>query len=387
MSLGQKFESQMTEYTDAETGVKVKRLTNGKYNSSHIYFTNNSLYDNNSKLVILSDRGERQNYYSIDLNTYEFTQVTDLPELKFPGHYSLYEGIVDGTGGYVYFTKGRDLMRVDLHTLEEKKIYEIPEGFARHVISCKSGGEYVYTSIYRIADMPPQSERFLRAPRPLSRIIRIKNDGSGSEVIREEDYWIAHVNVSPTDETKITYCHEGGWRLVDNRIWGMDVTTGKVWKICGNIPCQNPDGSTSTYAIGHEYWYADGKRIGFHGGYGDKRIIGHINYDDTGLIYTPFDYNTGHTFSLDEKIIVGDGDRAGRYLRVWKYDGQNYSAPRALCRHDSSWKTQSCHVHPRVFPDGKHVLFTSDRDGYEQVYITELPEFQSLIPLERVSKI
>ena len=56
MSLGQKFESQMTEYTDKETGVKVKRLTNGKYNSSHIYFTNNSLYDNNSKLVILSDR-------------------------------------------------------------------------------------------------------------------------------------------------------------------------------------------------------------------------------------------------------------------------------------------------------------------------------------------
>ena len=386
MSLGQKFESQMKEYTDAETGVKVKRITSGKYNSSHIYFTNNSLYDNNSKLIILSDRGESQNFYSVDLNTYEFTQVTDLPKKEFPAHYSLYEGIVDAIGGYVYFTKGRDLMRVDLRTYEEKKIYEIPEGFARHVISCMNGGEYVYTSIYRVADMPPASERGLRAPRPLSRIIKIKNDGSESKVIREEDYWIAHVNVSPTDENKITYCHEGGWRLVDNRIWGMDVNTGKVWKICDNIPCKSADGSTSSYAIGHEYWYADGKRIGFHG-YGANRIIGHINFDGSGLVYAPFEYNTGHTFSLDEKLIVGDGDRSGRYIRVWKYDGENYSEPRVLCRHDSSWKTQSSHVHPRVFPDGKHVLFTSDRDGYEQVYISELPEFESLLPLERVSKI
>ena len=62
MALGEKFPCEAKIYTDKDTGAEMIRLTSGRYNSSHIYFTNNSLYDNDSKLVILSDRSGTPNF-------------------------------------------------------------------------------------------------------------------------------------------------------------------------------------------------------------------------------------------------------------------------------------------------------------------------------------
>jgi hypothetical protein len=55
-------------------------------------------------------------------------------------------------------------------------------------------------------------------------------------------------------------------------------------------------------------------------------------------------------------------------IRLWRYDGTEYGPPRVLCCHDSSMHIQQAHPHPRVSPDGKYVLFTSDRSGYCNVY-------------------
>jgi len=43
---------------------------------------------------------------------------------------------------------------------------------------------------------------------------------------------------------------------------------------------------------------------------------------------------------------------------------------------------QQVHVHPRFTPDGRGVLFTSDRSGYGNVYLVEVPEFDRLPPAE-----
>lgn len=36
------------------------------------------------------------------------------------------------------------------------------------------------------------------------------------------------------------------------------------------------------------------------------------------------------------------------------------------------------HVHPRLSPDGKQVLFTSDMSGYGNLYLVDVPDFESL---------
>ena len=43
-----------------------------------------------------------------------------------------------------------------------------------------------------------------------------------------------------------------------------------------------------------------------------------------------------------------------------------------LFRHDSSWGAQPTHPHPHFSPDGKYVMFSTDKTGNPQVYTVEI---------------
>src|SRR5690606_19576896 len=133
---------------------------------------------------------------------------------------------------------------------------------------------------------------------------------------------------------------------------------------------------------GHEYWYADGETIGYHGRRADgSKYFGHINYDNTDEVEVSFPHETGHIHSNDANLIVGDG---GSVIRRWKWNGRDYEGPRVLCLHGSTSKIQHVHVHPRFTADGSKVVYTSDVSGYGNVYEVEVPEFESLPRLEDV---
>ena len=102
------------------------------------------------------------------------------------------------------------------------------------------------------------------AARPLSRIVRVDTGSGAAETVFEEEYWIGHTNTSPTLPNLLTFCHEGPWHRVDNRIWGLDLDSGRAWKIR-----PGPEGE----AVGHEYWLADGIRIGYHGYRSGRRAL------------------------------------------------------------------------------------------------------------------
>ena len=129
--------------------------------------------------------------------------------------------------------------------------------------------------------------------------------GSGEEVIYEEDYWLGHVNTSPKMPHILTFCHEGPWTLVENRIWGLDMTTGKTWQIRPNAPDE---------AIGHEYWTEDGEHIGYHGRTPNGAVYGSIRYDNTDQVEAPFPHGSMHFHSVGLRLIVGDGGKDNPYL-------------------------------------------------------------------------
>ena len=209
---------------------------------------------------------------------------------------------------------------------------------------------------------------------PKSKIVRVATDGSEHEVVFEENYWIGHVNTSPTRSELLTFCHEGPWELVDNRIWCLNVETREVWKIRPRTHEEE--------RVGHEYWYADGETIGFHGSRGDgSAFLGHVRYDNTNLIEREFSKNTGHIHSNDENLIVGDG---GGVIKLWKWNGETYEGPRVLTEHKSSMQTQHSHPHPRFNASGDQVLYTSDITGYCNVYLADIPDFYSLPLLENL---
>jgi oligogalacturonide lyase len=378
MSVGRRYPAEIQTFNDPQSGVPVRRLTTYRGHSHHFYFTNSGWYDNGQRLLFSSDRDNRTNLFSLDLSSYEITQVTDLEPLPLPREVEFLRACLNPVKAEVYFWYGMELRALDLHSLESRTLYHMPDGFDVSMINCTADGQHVCASVSE--DL---SHRFrvdyLRGyvgfretweAKPLSRLIRVPVAGGYAETLWEERYWIGHCNTSTKDPNLLTFCHEGPWADVDNRIWGFDISTGKAWKI---RPRQSDE------AVGHEYWYADGEHIGYHGRRRDgSKFLGLTCYDDTGRIEVNFPGETGHIHSNDRSLIVGDG---GKVVRLWRFDGTGYEAPRVLCRHDSSMKIQQLHVHPRFSPDGRHVLFTSDVSGYGDVYLVEVPDFGSLAPV------
>ncbi|MFN2285964.1 MAG: oligogalacturonate lyase family protein, partial [Anaerolineae bacterium] len=199
--------------------------------------------------------------------------------------------------------------------------------------------------------------------------------------IHEDRRYMGHVNTSPALPDILTFCHEGPWNWIDQRIWGLNVQTGETWK----IRPQHGD-----YSIGHEYWFADGVHIGYHGRPRDesgKHVFGHIKWDNSDWVEDHFPFHSTHFHSLDEKLIVGDGtaafvftseSTARPYIQLFKWDGGRYVGPRILAYHRSTFNNQHAHCHPRFTPDGKAVLYTSDLTAYSNMYLVEIGDFEDL---------
>lgn len=378
MSIGKIWPAERSAWQDPETGATVTQLTQYRAHSHHFYFTNSGWYAKGSKLLVSSDRFNATNLYSIDLATGEMVQLTDLEPLPLPREVEFLRACVNPTRSETYFWYGFDLIALDLDTLESRVLFQMEKGWDVSMINCSADGHDVYASISE--DLSDRIRvDYLRGyvgfaetweAKPLRRIIKVATSGAGGETVYEEKYWIGHVNTSPSRPHILTFCHEGPWDKVDNRIWGFDDHTGKAWKI--RAP-------RSGESVGHEYWHADGERVGYHGRNPDgAKFLGHCRYDDTDHIENSFPGNTGHIHSNDPKLIVGDG---GRVVRLWKWNGQAYDGPRMLCRHNSSMKIQQLHVHPRFSDDNAQVVFTSDMSGYGNVYLVDVPDFESLPPV------
>jgi oligogalacturonide lyase len=328
-------------------------------------------------LLFGSDRENRTNLFSIDLASGEITQLTDLDPVPPPFETEFIFSCVNPVRDEAYFWYNGQLMAIDLQHNEMRRLWTVPQGFMNNIMNISADGEYVCTVIFE--DLSDRMRidylhgyvgfRETWAANPLSQIVRIATDGGGAEVIWEENSWIGHVNTSPTQPHLLTFCHEGPWHEVDNRIWGLDMNTGEAWQI---RPRTHPG-----ERVGHEYWYADGIHLGYHGAAadGNSKFFGRIRYDDTEKLEVSFPHETGHIHSNDLNLVVGD---AGKVVRVWQWNGTNFDGPRVLCEHRSSMHIQKVHVHPRFNAAGTHVLFTSDVSGYGNLYLVEMPAFAAL---------
>ncbi|MBA7713034.1 hypothetical protein ES703_122032 [subsurface metagenome] len=69
-------------------------------------------------------------------------------------------------------------------------------------------------------------------------------------------------------------------------------------------------------------------------------------------------------------------------IRIWKRTEDGFDGPRILCEHRSSMHIQQVHPHPRFTADGKQVLFTTDFSGYGNVYLADVPDFETLPELK-----
>lgn len=379
---GSQWEPERIISKDPISGATVRQYTNFLAHSNHPYFTYPCWYDQGRKLIIASDRGNCTNLYSLDLESGQMIQLTEWDRAKNGGRHGV---TLNRVREEIYFLYDHFITALDLKTLATRQLMEVPRGYNGNLADATADGRYMVTGFTQ--DL---SDRFqvdlgngyigfneIWAAHPHGMIYKIPLDGGEPQLIHEDHCWLGHFNASPKRSNLMTFCHEGPWHKVDNRIWGLDIETGAVWKIRPTQP-----GETA----GHEYWMADGEHIGYHGSNAQGGTFGSIRYDNTDPIEAFFGGHSWHFHSHMLDLIIGDGDAKEPYLLAWRYRDGAFQGPKVLAWHRGSFHTQALHVHPTVHDQGRKVLYTADPQGYGQVFVVDVPDFDELPDRSTVTK-
>jgi oligogalacturonide lyase len=386
--IGQTWKSEIREFRDEKTGRTIRQLTSTG-NNVHLYFTENSFDAHKNEIIFRSDRaaGEdkapheepRYNLFRLDLDTGESVQLTDE---------TVPIGNVTKTpdSAMVVYTTGNKIRKLDTESGEVSTLYEETGHFKLGGPSINSNGRYIAFCRNEQVDVPrgPNYSGFKDHYYLVKdgRITLVYLDGSGYFDVLKDTHWLSHFQFCPVDPTLATFCHEGPWHLVTQRIWLLDFVSHGAW------PCFRQGEQDS---IGHEFWTQDGY-IFF-----DDRGPGHdgtITSDRTqavaadvavkestmipfvGLadrrgslvkrIDMPYYCNHYHA-NPDNTVLVGD-DVDDLVLIGISGDEAKLEV---LCNHKTSWHTQSSHCHPTWSWDGRRILYASDHGGRVNLYLVE----------------
>ncbi|OQA46961.1 MAG: Oligogalacturonate lyase [Chloroflexi bacterium ADurb.Bin325] len=391
--IGQTWQSEIRTFSDPKTGREIRQLT-ASGNNYHLYFTENSFDAQRDEIIFLSDRasGEERaphehpcyNLFRMDLGTGVITQLTDEAAADDEGR-----GVSSVTktpdSRIVVYRAGRGLLKkLDTTTGETTVIYEEAGGYTIGAPSIAANRRYIAfcrNEDVQIADGPNYTgfeERFYRVKD--GRVTVAYLDGSGWYDVFKDTHQVGHFQFCPDDSTLGTFCHEGPWNLVTQRIWLLDFVAREA------KPCFR---QTARDSVGHEFWTNDGY-IFF-----DDRGPGHdgtITSERTQAVVTAVQVNENAMTPF-----VGLADRNGNVVRRidMPYYCNHYHAnpdntclvgddvddlvliditgevarPTLLCNHRTSWHTQSAHCHPTWSWDGTRILYASDFGGRINLYL------------------
>ena len=386
--IGKTLPSEMRAYRDETTGREVTQLTSTGLNY-HFEFTTNSFVSGDREILYLHSDGTPNDPGVWELFRLDLTSGVRTQESDFAARFKKVNSFTKTPDGRaVVFRGDDDLWKLDTETHELTLLARAPVGYGIGSPDISFDGRYVAFSANRM----PVMKRTYRSGENYdgfkdhfyafknSYLMLAKMDGTESQILFEDTHWMGHVQFAPDTNEYISYCHEGPWNYVQQRIYLFNTVTRHV------SPCFPQEENDS---VGHEFWTRDGL-IFF-----DDRGRGHdgtITSDKTQAV-------TVNPDGPDDIPWVGFADKEGRVIRHLElpYYCNHYhanidntklvadavndivlidistSTPRleTLCRHDTSWRYQMVHCHPTFSWSNDRILFASDRDceGYPQLYV------------------
>jgi len=359
--VGKIWPSEKHTWVDDSTGYEITQWTKTGENW-HLYFNIESFMDN-THAIINSDRAGNVNFFKLDLSSGEMTQMTDE------------KGKISGTWHIpdvktLWYMVGKDLKALNTETSLVQTVYTfddvVPESFA----VTKDAKWFVYAANKHSGWTANKST----GPYALFKL------NLETKIIKQisPDYgfMMSHVQTNPADTNLISFCwqhqyREGGTGIVGNapvRIWWNNLSG-------------TDGGPVGPQEFGihrtHEFWFPDGKLMGFSARYlygpnKGKQFIGITSLDSKKRILLPANVSAAHNqIFKDEKHWISDQFN-GPYLVLFTLGNDKISETKILFRHDSSWGAQPTHPHPHFSPDGKYVMFSTDESGTPQVYTVKI---------------
>jgi len=386
MSVGQTYAPEWSDYLDLLTSRRVRQLTDSSAEDYHLYFYNPSIMPNGKYLIFISERTGISNLFRMDLQSGAIMQLTDAQPVR--AEYWPFTEAVKGVGSClpaignggqeVFYFEGTELFAVDIESLKQRQLLSLPSDRRPSMLQADASGK---TLVFATWDEVLFMERSQRAyagekfpderffQETTSTIMRVDAvTGHADEVFCKEKFWINHVHLNPHNSDLILFCHE--YSGLPDRMWLLNVSNGQ----CKPIPGQGVD---EWYE--HEFWSRDGERICFHGGLLSDNTQGFCGWCSAdGTNYTKAYHSTSgrayahYNLHPDGQTMITDGEaRPGCISKVHLRDERQVFE--ILCRHDSYTfgDDQRCHPHPSFTPDGEHVIFTSNRTGTSNIYLTD----------------
>lgn len=369
---------------DPDTGARVTRLTPPDVTCHRNYFYQKCFTNDGTRLLFGAEFGPGTdwNYHLLDLSSGEALQLTDRPAENTFG------GFLSPDDRFLYFVREqRQLIRLDLATLQEDVAYVVPDGWVGYGTwvsnsDCTKmvGIEIRASDWFALDDWVKFRQMYYNRPR--CRLIRIDLASGQRQTIHETDTWLGHPQYRPNDDATVAFCHEGPHDLVDARMWFVGEDGGHLR--CGK---RHAAGESCT----HEFWVPDGSAmiyVSYLKGQSERwiRALDPVSLADRALATMP---PCSHLMSNhDGSLIVGDGcatpadvdDTAGYrvepdpYLHLFDL---RQGTTRRIARHDSSWRVykgdrQVTHPHPSFTPDERQVLFSCDKAGEPGLYLADV---------------
>ena len=359
MNKGSRYPSESREFADSQTGARVRQVTSHRSIHHHPFYYLPAYDDAMRHLYFVSHRAGAPQIFAEIRESGELLQLTDRPDLNewsvHPSH----------NGRFVYFTAGSGAWRVGTESLEEEQLADFGGGEIRE--KGMVGAAMGTTTLSR-------DDRWWAVPvksGEVARFVIIDTDSGKSEVILERDT-IGHPQFHPDDSNLLRYA--GPYH---SRIWVIQRGGSE------NRLIYERDAAKKEWIV-HETWRP-----------GSKEILttnwphGMIGIDVlTGAVRPVCSFNAWHPM-IDRSgtCMVADTKNPDRGLQLFDtLDGKG--EPRPLCLTESSnegahWNTDHCpyddgpvrvyapqhtHPHPNFSPDGRRVVFTSDRSGVAQLY-------------------
>jgi oligogalacturonide lyase len=398
--IGQKWASEIRTFKDEKTGRAIRQLT-ATGNNVHLYFTENSFIKAKNEIIFLSDRatGEdkapyqfpHMNLFRMNLESGEITQLTDEPRAGAPGdELAGAVGSVTKTpdGQIIVFRTGRRIKKLDPVTGEIITLYEETGNYNLGSSSIAANRRYIAfarNEDCKVSDGPNYTgfkDRYYLVKD--GRITLAYLDGSGSFDVMKDTHQVGHFQFCPVDPTIGSYCHEGPWNLVTQRIWLLDFVSHEA------KPCFRQSEQDS---IGHEFWTQDGYLFFDDRGPGhdgtitsdrtqavakdvavkqQESFVPFVGWADrfgnvVECVDMPFYCNHYHA-NPDHSLLVGDDVDDLVLIDI----RQKQPKLEVLCNHKTSWHTQTAHCHPTWSYDGKQILYASDFGGKVNLYLLDV---------------
>jgi oligogalacturonide lyase len=343
---------------DDEMGRKVRQVTNTAAIHQHPYIFDTAFDDGMRRLIYVSHRRGAAKIYAEERESGEIIQFTKIDKLVDWSFYPSHDG------RYVYFTTDSSGWRVDTITGDLEHLVDFHEVVGQ---GAKPSGT---TALSRCDRWWAIS---VRTGDESALVLGDMQRNEWNVVFRRDS--IEGLQFCPDDSTVLFYAGP-----VTDRVWAINRDGTHNRRLYSRQPDE---------WITHEFWISGTREVAFIDWPHGIRCI-HV---DSGAERPIASFNAWHA-SSNRAGTLGVADTNVPDIGLQLFDPQDgVGAPIPLCRPGASnagvhwegpfpyekglisrYNPQHTHPHPSFSPDGRSVVFTSDRTGFAQVYEVEIPE-------------